>query len=118
MTFVFSADGHVVEPSDLFSEGLPQSLRRFGLRSELQDEFILSLAGDKVLSKTPMHRGAPKLGPDGEPFGRQRLMEYFTGTLDCPLEDVVNGLLARVTAHLQGAEFEDDFTILGIERTA
>src|SRR5262245_12721798 len=70
MTFVFSADGHFVEPSDLFSEGLPVSLRRFGLRSEMQDEFILSLAGDKVLSKTPVHRGAPKLGPDGEPFGR------------------------------------------------
>ena len=33
------------------------------------------------------------------------------------LGDVVNGLLARVTAHLQGADFEDDFTILGIERT-
>lgn len=70
MTFVFSADGHFVEPSDLFSEGLPPSLRKFGLRSEMQDEFILSLAGDKVLSKTPLHRGAPKLGPDGEPFGR------------------------------------------------
>lgn len=70
MTFVFSADGHFVEPSDLFSEGLPPSLRRFGLRSEMQDEFILSLAGDKVLSKTPVHRGAPRLGPDGEPFGR------------------------------------------------
>lgn len=70
MTFVFSADGHFVEPSDLFSEGLPPSLRAFGLRSEMQDEFMVSLAGDKVLSKTPLHRGEPKLGPDGEVFGR------------------------------------------------
>lgn len=54
----------------------------------------------------------------GEPYGRQRLKEYFAGTLDTPLADVVNGILARVTAHLAGAEFEDDFTILGIERTA
>jgi predicted TIM-barrel fold metal-dependent hydrolase len=70
MTFVFSADGHLVEPSDLFSEGLPPSLRRFGLRSEKRDEFIFSLAGDKVLSKTPIHREVLKMGPDGEPFGR------------------------------------------------
>jgi predicted TIM-barrel fold metal-dependent hydrolase len=70
MTFVFSADGHLVEPADLFSEGLPPSLRRFGLRAEKRDDFIFSLAGDKVLSKTPIHRDVLKLGPDGEPFGR------------------------------------------------
>jgi sigma-B regulation protein RsbU (phosphoserine phosphatase) len=54
----------------------------------------------------------------GEPFGRQRLTAHFSGSIDNPLADVVHGLLTRVTAHLQGAEFEDDFTILGIERTA
>ncbi len=70
MSFIFSADGHLVEPSDLFSEGLPPSLRPFGLRSELREEFIYSLAGDKVLNRTPLHRGPPRLGPDGEPFGR------------------------------------------------
>ncbi|MCI0705065.1 MAG: serine/threonine-protein phosphatase [Planctomycetia bacterium] len=52
----------------------------------------------------------------GEPFGRERLKEYFSGTLDHNLGDVVDGLVARVTAHLRGADFEDDFTILGIER--
>jgi len=70
MTFVFSADGHFVEPSDLFSEGLPPSLRTFGLHAVKQDDFILSMAGDKVLQKTPIERGPPRLGPDGEPFGR------------------------------------------------
>ena len=70
MSFVFSGDGHFVEPSDLFSAGLPPSLRPFGLRSEKREEFIYSLAGDKVLSKTPIHRDVPRLGPDGEPFGR------------------------------------------------
>jgi serine phosphatase RsbU (regulator of sigma subunit) len=53
----------------------------------------------------------------GDPFGRHRLGEYFSGSIDSPLPDVVNGLLNRVTTHMQGAEFEDDFTILGIERT-
>jgi sigma-B regulation protein RsbU (phosphoserine phosphatase) len=54
---------------------------------------------------------------DGEPFGRQRLAVFFSGSIDNPLSDVVNGLVNRVTTHLQGAEFEDDFTIIGIERS-
>lgn len=70
MTFVFSADGHLVEPGDLFSAGLPPSLRPYGLRSVMEGDFIVSLAGDMELTRTPINRGAPKLGPDGEPFGR------------------------------------------------
>lgn len=53
----------------------------------------------------------------GEAFGRKRLSETFSRGLDCSLDDMVTGLVARVTAHLHGAEFEDDFTILAIERT-
>jgi predicted TIM-barrel fold metal-dependent hydrolase len=69
MSFVFSADGHLVEPSDLFTAGLPPSLRAHGLRSEQRDEFIYSLAGDKVLNKVAINRGN-RLMPDGQPFGR------------------------------------------------
>jgi sigma-B regulation protein RsbU (phosphoserine phosphatase) len=53
----------------------------------------------------------------GEPFGRQRLTAFFSGSIDNPLPDVVNGLVNRATTHLQGADFEDDFTIIGIERS-
>ena len=35
MTFVFSADGHIVEPSDLLTEGLPPSLRGHGIGKAL-----------------------------------------------------------------------------------
>jgi predicted TIM-barrel fold metal-dependent hydrolase len=70
MPFVFSADGHLVEPGDLLSEGLPPGLRAFGLRSEVRDDVIFSLAGEKVLNQVPINRGPPRMGPDGEPFGR------------------------------------------------
>ncbi len=53
----------------------------------------------------------------GEPFGRSRVKAYLADTLDRSLADVVTGLVARVTAHLRGAEFEDDFTLLAVERT-
>lgn len=70
MSFVFSADGHLVEPPDLFSAGLPVSLRPLGLRSEKRGDYIYALAGEKVLHKTRVNAGPPRLGPDGEPFGR------------------------------------------------
>jgi sigma-B regulation protein RsbU (phosphoserine phosphatase) len=52
----------------------------------------------------------------GEPFGRQRLFEYWAGAVNRPLEVAVGELVALVGAHLEGADFEDDFTVVGIER--
>jgi sigma-B regulation protein RsbU (phosphoserine phosphatase) len=46
--------------------------------------------------------------PVGEKFGRQ--------TMSVSLNEMVQGLVARVAAHLQGADFEDDFTVVGVER--
>lgn len=70
MTFVFSADGHLVEPSDLFEKGVPPSLHRHGLRSEKKDGMLLSFAGERITMKRPMEGAPPRLGPDGEAFGR------------------------------------------------
>lgn len=70
MTFIFSADGHIVEPSSLFSEGLPPSLRPHGLRTEMRDGFMLLMAGDKITSKKALNKPAPRMSPDGETFGR------------------------------------------------
>ena len=32
MSFVFSADGHIVEPRDLYTANLPPDLAKFGIR--------------------------------------------------------------------------------------
>ena len=70
MPFVFSADGHIVEPSNLFTEGLPASLRGHGLRAEQRDGFMFMMAGEKITSKMAINRPKPKIGPGGETFGR------------------------------------------------
>jgi predicted TIM-barrel fold metal-dependent hydrolase len=70
MSFVFSADSHVVEPSDLFENGLPPSLRQHGLHTEKLDGMLVSFAGERVTMRRPLENGPPRLGPDGEPFGR------------------------------------------------
>lgn len=70
MSFVFSADGHITEPSELLTEGLPASLRQFGVRAEKQGDYMVMLAGDKVTSKRPINQPRPIMGKDGEEFGR------------------------------------------------
>ncbi len=52
----------------------------------------------------------------GEPFSRRRLFDYWAAAVERPLEEAVGELVARVVAHLEGADFEDDFTVVGIER--
>lgn len=52
MTFVFSADAHVVEPKDIFDKNLPASLKKYGIRSERQGDHICTMAGEKVLHRT------------------------------------------------------------------
>ena len=49
---------------------------------------------------------------------RLRVWQHLQFSMDDPLDKAVGGLVRVVTEHLTGAEFEDDFTILGIERTA
>jgi sigma-B regulation protein RsbU (phosphoserine phosphatase) len=52
----------------------------------------------------------------GEPFGRQRLFDHWAGAVKLALDEAVGKLVARVAAHMEGADFEDDFTVVGVER--
>ena len=61
MSFVFSADGHVVEPKDLFAKSLPASMKKHGIRSERQGDHMCTMAGDKML-----HRMRLRKKPSGE----------------------------------------------------
>jgi predicted TIM-barrel fold metal-dependent hydrolase len=70
MTFVFSADGHIVEPGDLFTKNIPPELHRYGVRVEKEDGHMLMMVGGKIISKKAMNKPAPKLNADGETFGR------------------------------------------------
>ena len=67
--FVFSADGHIAEPADLYMEGLPPSLRPQGVHVEVRDGFRYVMAGAKVMSKMAINK-PPPVGENGEVFGR------------------------------------------------
>jgi predicted TIM-barrel fold metal-dependent hydrolase len=66
MTFVFSADAHIVEPKDLFDQSLPHSLKKHAIRSERQGNHICTMTGDKVLVRTPIIKKAAPPPPNEE----------------------------------------------------
>jgi predicted TIM-barrel fold metal-dependent hydrolase len=95
MTFVFSADGHIVEPDALLTEGLPASLRRHGIWSEVRDGYLFTMVGDKVGMKKPLNKPPMIMGKDGEPFGRA----HRKGNREVPgrLEDMaLDGIDAEI----------------------
>jgi predicted TIM-barrel fold metal-dependent hydrolase len=49
--FVFSADGHIREPNDIFTAGLPASMQKHSIRAERRDEFLFTVAGDKIIHR-------------------------------------------------------------------
>jgi predicted TIM-barrel fold metal-dependent hydrolase len=100
-SFVFSADGHVAEPSGLFMEGLPASLRQYGMHAEVQDGYRLMMAGQKVLSKMNMNRPPPDPNAKDEPLGRPNRL----GVRELParLEDMkAEGIDAEIVFPSQG----------------
>ncbi len=54
--FVFSGDGHLREPRDLFTEGLPASMRKFGIHTRRTDTHIMTYAGEKLVHRFPLRR--------------------------------------------------------------
>jgi len=64
---IFSADGHVREPHDLFTAGMPEALRQYGIRTERQGESAVVLAGDKVLYRIRLKPPTPEIGDFGRP---------------------------------------------------
>jgi predicted TIM-barrel fold metal-dependent hydrolase len=68
--FVFSGDGHLREPKDLFTEGLPASLRKFGIHTQRDENYITTFAGDKLVHRFPLHRETTQDDNDRANLGR------------------------------------------------
>jgi sigma-B regulation protein RsbU (phosphoserine phosphatase) len=54
--------------------------------------------------------------PAGLAFGRRRLRVALAAHARLPLGDLVGALVARAARHGGEAAFEDDFTVVGVER--
>lgn len=47
--FVFSADSHVMEPADIFTAGLPASLKKHAICARKEGDFLITGTEDKVI---------------------------------------------------------------------
>lgn len=54
MDFVFSADGHIVEPPDLFTKNMPRPLAFHAIRGEIRGDHRCTVSGDKVIHRMRM----------------------------------------------------------------
>jgi len=47
--FVFSADSHIMEPADIFLEGLPASLKDHAIHARMDGEYLVTGTKDKII---------------------------------------------------------------------
>lgn len=104
-----SGDSHAFDHADI---GLPLAA--------LPDETYRTVrwelaAGDRMLLFTDGLVEARNRA--GEPFGRGRLQKICRECRNASLGNLMRSVLDEAGTHLAGAEFEDDFTVVAIERT-
>ena len=101
-----------ITPVDLGPVGLPLGIERDEVYSTVTWRMM---QGERLLVYTDGLVEARN--HDSEAFGRSRLRTCWSRLTHLPLDKAISTLLAQVTAHQDGAAFDDDFTILGIERS-
>ncbi|MBV9994595.1 MAG: amidohydrolase family protein, partial [Caulobacteraceae bacterium] len=69
MSFIFSADGHFVEPKELYVQNISPDLARFGIRSEKEGDYMVTRAGSSVLNRSRIN-SQPRLDKNGDQFSR------------------------------------------------
>jgi predicted TIM-barrel fold metal-dependent hydrolase len=67
--FVFSADSHVMEPADLFTAGLPASLKKHAIHARKEGEFLITGTEDKVIYRIRVGQHREKQLGDNERRG-------------------------------------------------
>lgn len=93
--FVFSGDGHLREPRDLFTEGLPASLRKFGIHTRRDDSHIMTYAGDKLVHRFPLRRETTT--DENDPANNGRPNQKGATDLDARIADLeLEGIDAEI----------------------
>ena len=84
--FVFSGDGHLREPKDLFSEGLPVSLRTSGIHTKRDDNYVMTFVGEKLVHRFPLRRETTT--DENDPANNGRPNQKGATDLDARMADL------------------------------
>jgi predicted TIM-barrel fold metal-dependent hydrolase len=121
--FVFSGDGHLREPKELFSEGLPASLRQFGIRTQRDETHVMTFAGDKLVHRFALHRETTTDDNDKANNGRPNQkgavdldarmadmdMEGIDAEIVFPTSGMLNYLIEDADTEYASAQVYNDF---------
>ena len=83
--FIFSADAHVVEPSELFLDGLPASLQKHAIRTTFEDGSLITKTEEKIIYRL---RIGPKANKDLGDRERRGVREIPGRLLDMQLDGI------------------------------
>jgi len=67
--FIFSADSHIMEPSDIFTAGLPASLKDYAIHTRKEGDFLITGTRDKVIYRLRVGQHREKALGDNERKG-------------------------------------------------
>jgi predicted TIM-barrel fold metal-dependent hydrolase len=84
--FTFSADSHVLEPGDLFTAGLPASLKRHAIHTRHEGDMMIAGTEDKIVFR--LRLGPQRETPFGENTQRQGLRDLKGRLADMEIEGV------------------------------
>mgnify|MGYP006172395719 CR=1 FL=1 len=97
--FIFSADGHIIEPQEIYTDALPASLHNHGLRSQREGDYIVTYCGQRVIFRLPLKPPTEEIGN----FGRPK--QKGVRNLDARLEDM----------EMEGIDAEIIFPTMGMQ---
>ncbi len=83
--FVFSADSHIMEPADIFLEGLPASLKDHAIHARKDGEFLITGTKDKIIYRLRVGQHREKALGDNE---RRGIREIAGRLEDMELEGI------------------------------
>src|SRR5690606_6226910 len=83
--FIFSADSHIMEPADIFLEGLPASLKDHAIHSRKEGDYLVTGTEDKIIYRLRVGQHREKALGDNE---RRGIREIEGRLLDMELEGI------------------------------
>lgn len=83
--FIFSADSHVMEPADLFTAGLPASMKQHAIHTRKEGEFLITGTQEKVIYRLRVGQHREKALGDSE---RKGIREIAGRLEDMELEGI------------------------------
>lgn len=67
--FVFSADSHIMEPAEIFLDGLPASLKQHAIRTRKEGDFLITGTDEKIIYRLRVGQHREKALGDNERKG-------------------------------------------------